>query len=56
MPTGNQDNSADRDAPDESPRVEFEELAKGNREVVIEYEGQDYRLRVTRNGKLILNK
>jgi len=38
------------------PHVAFESIAQGSREVLIEYRGQLYRLRVTRNGKLILNK
>jgi hemin uptake protein HemP len=44
---------AKRDAPLE---IRFHELSQGNSEVVIEYQNQHYRLRVTRNGKLILNK
>jgi hemin uptake protein HemP len=36
--------------------VRFEDLAHGRKEVVVEYENQHYRLRVTKNGKLILNK
>jgi hemin uptake protein HemP len=38
------------------PRVSFESLAQGRSEVLIEFRGQLYRLRATRNGKLILNK
>ncbi len=38
------------------PIVAFESIASGQREVVIEYRGQQYRLRSCRNGKLILNK
>ena len=38
------------------PRVAFESMAGGRNEVMIEYQGQVYRLRATRNGKLILNK
>ena len=38
------------------PVVTFESMSSGQREVVIEYRGQQYRLRATRNGKLILNK
>ncbi|MBD3674705.1 MAG: hemin uptake protein HemP [Planctomycetaceae bacterium] len=38
------------------PVVSFSQLAQGAKEVVVEYEDQHYRLRVTRNGKLILNK
>ena len=36
--------------------VAFESMARGRNEVMIEYQGQVYRLRATRNGKLILNK
>jgi len=36
--------------------IPFSQLAHGAREVIIEHEGQVYRLRLTRNGKLILNK
>lgn len=32
------------------------ELLKGRREVLIQHEGETYRLRVTKNGKLILHK
>lgn len=32
------------------------ELMKGGREAVLEHDGQDYRLRITSNGKLILTK
>jgi hemin uptake protein HemP len=41
----------------ESPRViEAEELFAGKREVWIELDGVRYRLRITRRGKLILQK
>jgi len=40
----------------EVPRVSSEELLKGGRELLIEHAGQIYRLRLTRHGKLILNK
>lgn len=36
--------------------VLFNDLAKGAREVLIEHQGMVYHLRLTRNGKLILNK
>ena len=36
--------------------VTFDELASGGGEVLILHNGQQYRLRVTRNGGLILNK
>ena len=40
----------------EAPAITFESLGQGSREVLIEHHGQIYRLRETRNGKLILNK
>ena len=36
--------------------VTFDELAAGGGEILILHHGQQYRLRVTRNGGLILNK
>jgi len=36
--------------------VDFEELARGAKELLITYQGQHYRLRLTRNHKLILTK
>lgn len=33
-----------------------EALFRGNREIAIRHEGEFYRLRITRQGKLILNK
>jgi hemin uptake protein HemP len=36
--------------------VKFEDLAGGSAEVVIEHAGQTYRLRATKNGRLLLNK
>jgi hemin uptake protein HemP len=42
---------------DETPRVlKAEELFAGKREVRIELDGVRYRLRITRRGKLILQK
>ncbi|TWU35768.1 hypothetical protein Q31b_52030 [Novipirellula aureliae] len=40
----------------ESKIVHFNELARCGEEVWIEHEGQLYRLRLTRQGKLILTK
>ena len=37
-------------------RVDSERLLSGARELVIEHAGQEYRLRLTRNDKLILTK
>ena len=39
-----------------SPRYRYLDLSGSGSEVLIEHEGQIYRLRRTRNGKLILNK
>lgn len=38
------------------PRVESEEILRGNNAVEIEHAGQRYLLRVTRENKLILTK
>lgn len=41
----------------ESPRVvQSEDLMMGAREIIIRHGSEDYRLRLTRAGKLILNK
>ncbi len=37
-------------------RIKASELLKGRREVILEQDGQEYRLRLTSNGKLILTK
>ncbi len=37
-------------------RVLVAELLAGGREAILEHDGQDYRLRITANGKLILTK
>lgn len=36
--------------------ISSRQLLQGAREVLIEHEGETYRLRLTRNGKLILHK
>ena len=43
---------------DPAPRrvVTTEQLLGGAREIAIRHEGQEYRLQITRNGKLILTK
>ena len=38
------------------PGVESEDLFRGQREVSIAHNGQKYILKITRSGKLILNK
>jgi hemin uptake protein HemP len=37
-------------------RVLVSEILAGGREAILEHDGQDYRLRITANGKLILTK
>ncbi|WP_440225026.1 hemin uptake protein HemP [Dokdonella sp. MW10] len=46
--------SAARVAP--AKRIDSHRLLSGGRELVIEHAGQEYRLRLTRNDKLILTK
>ena len=41
---------------DRPVRVLVAELLAGGREAILEHDGQDYRLRITANGKLILTK
>ena len=43
-------------SPDGERLVVFNDIAGGTAEVIIEHEGQRYRLRATRNGRLLLNK
>lgn len=37
-------------------RIQLAKLLEGGREAIIVHNGEDYRLRVTANGKLILTK
>ncbi len=37
-------------------RLKVTELLAGEREAILEHSGQDYRLRITASGKLILTK
>ena len=37
-------------------RLKVSELLAGGREAILEHSGQDYRLRITASGKLILTK
>lgn len=39
-----------------APHIDSHRLLSGGRELVIEHAGQEYRLRLTRNDKLILTK
>lgn len=43
-------------SPDAARTISSEDLMRGQRELLIEHAGEVYRLRITRNGKLILNK
>jgi hemin uptake protein HemP len=45
-----------RTAPQGPIRVLVAEILAGGREAILEHDGQDYRLRITSNGKLILTK
>lgn len=38
------------------PRIESNHLFQGNSEIVIVHQNDEYNLRITRNGKLILTK
>lgn len=37
-------------------RIETAELMQGTREVILVHEGEEYLLRITKNGRLILTK
>ena len=50
------DGERDKPAEAEAPVIRAEELFAGRREVWIELDGVRYRLRITRRGKLILQK
>ncbi|SEM26023.1 Hemin uptake protein hemP [Luteibacter sp. UNCMF331Sha3.1] len=45
-----------RAAPVATRRIESKNLLDGSRELVIEHQGSEYHLRLTRNDKLILTK
>jgi hemin uptake protein HemP len=45
-----------RDRAPSEPRIDSHRLLAGGRELVIDHSGQVYRLRLTRNDKLILTK
>jgi hemin uptake protein HemP len=56
VPTEPERKPAPEDALSRVPTVRSEELLQGGREVRIVHSGQVYRLQVTRNNKLILQK
>jgi hemin uptake protein HemP len=45
-----------RSGPVATRRIESKNLLDGSRELVIEHQGSEYHLRLTRNDKLILTK
>lgn len=50
------DKSESETDPEKLLRVNSSELMRGSKEIVIEHDGKDYRLRVTSLGKLILTR
>lgn len=50
------DNSSQASAPSSPRRLPLEALLGGAREVIIQHRGEDYRLRLTSNDKLLLTK
>ena len=60
MPVGDEplkDESEDAPTDGARPRrLKVSELLAGEREAILEHGGQDYRLRITASGKLILTK
>jgi len=55
------DSRGARPAPPSQPagrlrRLKVSDLLEDAREAILEHDGQDYRLRITANGKLILTK
>jgi hemin uptake protein HemP len=55
---GRDDAEQDRRTPPAAKlrRLKVAELLAGEREAILEHDGQEYRLRITANGKLILTK
>jgi len=58
MAAGSRSGRSQRSGQSSAARIAIESaiLLKGGREIVIRHAGEDYRLRVTNNGKLILTK
>ena len=50
------DNASPAPAPSSPRRLPLEALLAGAREVIIQHRGEDYRLRLTSNDKLLLTK
>lgn len=56
QPTGDSSAGTGSNEPAAKPVIASEELLQGSQEVEIQHGSDVYRLRVTRNGKLILHK
>ena len=58
LPTEDSGNDAESEHPCSVPPLVFDSdsLFQGRNEIMIQHHGDIYRLRITRNGKLILNK
>lgn len=58
QPTNSNDASAPKETPGEGIPREFDsaDLLRGEKEILIRHAGEVYRLRLTRNDKLILQK
>lgn len=56
VPSADKEPEADVSLLLSTPTYRYTDLSRSGTEVLIEYEGQIYRLRKTRSGKLILNK
>ena len=50
------DSQVNRDQNASRNRISSQQLFASQNEVIIEHNGEDYRLRITSNGKLILTK
>lgn len=50
------ENSDEQRAPIQRRRVKVTDILSDQRETIIEHNGQDYLLRITANGRLILTK
>ncbi|WP_244536038.1 hemin uptake protein HemP [Hyphomicrobium sp. NDB2Meth4] len=50
------ESEANSETQNKKVRVLVSEILQGGKEAILEHDGQDYRLRITANGKLILTK
>lgn len=56
-PPASRDDTARAAAPRSAPvRVSIDTILRGRQEVIIEHGDEEYRLRITSNGKLLLTK